>query len=212
VINRLFKDPLRGMSEDHSRGLERLVRYSLLVLRPLSFQYWLISLFPDQRPSGRARRDLAVDVSVVSQAILVLGLLFLAPATLVAAAEWLVGYLLFCLYLSLTNILLFSNIPSVNAPTTSATRSVLLLGVNLLQVTFTFALFYRADLNLDPTRAIFGSFLVLGTVGLPADPSFIPWYLTPLHILCNVALVAVVLSLFVSHLRLRLSQRHEECE
>jgi hypothetical protein len=209
VINRLLIDPLRAMSNDPSRGLERLVRYALLLLRPLSFHYWLISLFPDPRSSGRSQRDLAVDISVVTQTALVIGLLFLAPASFLTFAQWLSGYLLFCLYLGLMNIVFFAAIPEIASPPSSVSRSVILIGMNLLQVTFSFALFYRAELDLEPTRAAFGSFLVLGTVGLPAEPNLIPWYLTPIQILCNLALVSVALGVFVGHLRLAPSEHQD---
>ena len=204
-FERLLCSPLKGMQQSRSVGLECLVLYALILLRAVSFQYWLLAFFPDDDASQRKRRDIAVDISVVVQCIAVVFLWRLVPSSWLGPARTLAVYLLFCLYLSLLNILFFSAMPSVNRPSTSAARSLVLLIINLLQVTFTFALFYRAELCLSPAAALFGSFLVLGTIGTPESAATANTAIVPLHILCNFVLLAVAVAVFVNQVRMRLS-------
>ena len=183
-----------------SHGLERLVRYALILLRVFSVQYWLIALFPDRR-----RRDIAVDVSVLAQCLGAWLLWWLAPSSWLCPASAATAYLLVCLYLSLINIIFFSAVPSVNEPTTSSTRTLLLLALNVLQVTFTFALFYRTALQLSPRQALFGSFLVLGTLGVPDGAASTYTGFVPLQLLSDLLLLTSAVSVFVPQVPLRIS-------
>jgi hypothetical protein len=202
---RLYKKPLRGMRDHASQGFERATRYALLYFRLISLQYWIISAFPDENPRGRKKRDLAVDVSVVIQLLGVVLLWWFVPEPYLGIAAFFTGYLLFCLYLSLINIVFFSDVPKVNMPTTSATRSLLLLALNVLQVAFTFAIFYRSVLHLCPRLALFGSFLVLGTVGLPDGVPALDAPYVGIQILTNFVLFAFAITVFVSRVPIRLA-------
>jgi hypothetical protein len=204
-LQKLLCSPLKGMRASPSVGLERLVRYTLILLRAASLQYWLLALIPDDDAMQRRRRDIAVDVSVVGQCIAVVLSWWLVPARWLDSASAVVAYLLFCLYLSLLNIVFFSGVPSVNKPTTSATRSILLLAVNVVHVTFTFALFYRARLNLSPRAALFGSFMVLGTLGIPDGAVTANTVLVPLQILSDFLLLAFAVAVFVGQVPMRFS-------
>lgn len=206
-FKRLYWVPLTGMREDPSGGLERLVRYFLLLLRVFSIQYWLIALFDEDDLTQRRRRDISVDVSVVVQFLVVMVLWYAASPSTLTLASGAAGYLLFVSYLSIANIMFFSGVPSINEPTTSPTRSLLLLAINVLQVTFSFALFYRTQLALSPREALFGSFLVLGTVGLPDGADITYPILVPLQILANFVLLAFAVNVFVGRVPLQFATR-----
>jgi hypothetical protein len=202
--------PLSGMGEDPSVGLERLVRYTVLSLRAVSLQYLWISFFPDDTVQQRRTRDKAVDPAVVIQCVVAVVLWWCKPTQNSVFAIRITAYLLFCLYLSLTNILFFSDVPSVNKETTSATRSLLLLAFNVIQVTFTFAIFYGYALHLGRQQAIFGSFLVLGTLGLPDSAAATSTPLVPVHIVANLFLFAFAIAIVVARVPLLVARRNND--
>ena len=208
-FQRLVTDPFRGMKDDPSIGLERLVRYMFISLRPISIAYLLIALFPENDVAKRRHRDTAVDIMALVQFIVVVVLWLWAPSSSFPVASIITAYLLFCLYLSLVNIVFFSAIPSINKPSTSETRTLLLLVLNVLQVTFSFALFYKLALHLCPGQALFGAFLVLGTVGLPDNAAETHTFLVPLQIAANLLLVVFIVGVFISKVRLRFRKKDD---
>jgi hypothetical protein len=191
--------PFHGMSKDTSSGLERWIRYCLIALRLGSTQYMLLSLFPDE---PRNRRDGAVDASVVVQLVIVGLLWWSRPETMLDARVLIAVYLLFCLFLSLANIIFFSAVPSVNRPSTSPARSLMLLAVNILQVTFTYAVLYEARLNMGRRAALFGSFLVLGTLGVPPEAGTTMTFLVPAQTLSDLVMLLFGATVFVNQFRI----------
>lgn len=201
----LLLNQLKAIKSGRSSGVERLVQYSLLLLRVASLQYWLVNRAWDRNDDNRKFRDTVVDVSVIGQCAIVILLMQFTPNEYLCVASAFSIYLLFLLYLSLLNIVFFSGWKSVDKPSTSVTRSLILLGINVLQVTFTFALFYRHWLDLPQAKALFGSFLVLGTIGTPqidgiANPST---PLIPLQIIANLVLLAFGLAVFAGKVKMR---------
>lgn len=213
-FNELIVNPWRGLRKDRSVGLERMFHCFLIVLRLFSLQYWLIAFFGNagdedsrRRRRRRRHRDMAVDVAVLAQCATVELMWYFAPTPRLGAASFAAAYLLFCLYLSLFNIVFFSMLPSVNKPTTSAGRSLLLLLFNVLQVTFSFALFYRYTFQLEAAEGLFGSFLVLGTVGVPDVAAEAHTFLVPLQIVLDLLLFAFVVVVVVGQIKLNLAEQ-----
>jgi hypothetical protein len=86
-------------------------------------------------------------------------------------------------------------------------RSLLLLAVNLVQVTFTFAIFYEFALGLDRQAALFGSVLVIGTLGLPDGAEGTHTAFVPLQVASDLFLIVVTVSVFLAHLPFNFSNQ-----
>ncbi len=89
--------------------------------------------------------------------------------------------------------------PGFGLPLGPLPRSLLLLILNLAEVTFAFALFYRLTLsNWGPWEAIINSALVVGTVDhpkvVPADIQMTLNELVAIQIALNFLLIAIFLS------------------
>ena len=190
-------------------GLELLVDIAILALRYISFSYYLkdiwLNLLLDYRKIGspsqrRIWRDNVIDSYCVLQFIVLLVLLACDHHSLIA--RFVAAYIIFEIYLNLCSIFFLRSqkmlgsrtaadeASAVNEPSTSVERSILLLFVNVLQVTLAFAIFYRdARPELSPGRAFFEALLVLGTVGYPEGFAF----LIALQILLDLFLVAAIL-------------------
>jgi hypothetical protein len=207
-LNRLICNPWKGLEKDSSAGLERQVRRISIILRCLSVQFLLVACCPEDDKTKHARRNVLVDRLVVAQCILTILLWGLTPPEMLRGASIVVAYLLFCLFLSLLNIVLFSNVPSISQGTTSVTRSLILLFVNVVQVTFSFAVFYRYAFNLKPNEAIYGAFLVLGTVGLPNVVG--SNFLIPLHITANILLLGFIVAIYIGRVPLGFYNKHKK--
>ncbi len=203
---RLAVAPVRGVRNSSLRGLERRVCYVLVWLRRTSLHYAIVECFPADGRQQRKRRDFVVEFLVICQFAITIVAVWIPDAWL-RAAVGATAYLLFVLYLSLLNILFLTNVPAVNAPTTSVSRSLLLLFINLLQVVIGCSVFYRSALGLCPWQAIFGAFLVLGTLGRPDNPSASHTLLVPLQVLLDVVLLVFVVSIFAGRFPLRLQER-----
>ena len=188
----------------NNAGIERWVKLFLILLRALSIHYLIIHLAWDRSDGQRHRRDTIVDASIITECLIILILLEFTPDIfpLLTIANGLAAYLLICLYVGLLNILFFTEFRSIDKESTSVARSLILLAVNALQVTFTFAMFYREWLHLDPSSALFGSFLVMGTIGTPALSASSNLFLIPLQIGANITLLAFTLSVLAGNIKM----------
>jgi len=179
-------------------GLEKVFCMLLVFLRIASLTYWFLSFIPDPAIVGaqhRHTRDRFIEFWVLVE-LLILVFLSRVPDSCLGIAWRIAAYILFTLFLSLFNIVFIAKIPEVNAPRASTERSLLLLGVNALQVVLSFAIFYRQSLDLDRDSALVSAILVLGTVGYPKGDG----YLVALQVLLDLTLIALFISYLVGNL------------
>ncbi|MDB6166802.1 MAG: hypothetical protein JWQ83_1942, partial [Lacunisphaera sp.] len=179
---------------DTVAGLERIVCVSLVLLRIISLTYWLLSLMRDPLDgSPRTPRARFIEVYVFVQ-LAFLAFLWRMPGQLLWVAWPFAAYLLFLLFLSLLNIVFLAKIPKVNGPPVSAERSLLLLGVNAIQVVLCFAIFYREIYGFAPGLALNNAVLVLGTVGHPMLNNGKGGYVVALQVLLDLALLVLFIA------------------
>jgi hypothetical protein len=186
-------------------GLERVFVRVVHFLHIFTVSGWIKFAFdplPDDTHDKQLRcRNIAVEIWVFSELVVFLFLNLLSEPIgwfrLAVAA-----YFLFEIILNLCSIIFVGKLASVYPPTSSIERSLLLFGINVLQVIFIFAIFYRATLGLKTGEAIFHAILVLGTVGYPPLHSdYYGWWVIALQILTGLGLLAVFLGAFVGNLR-----------
>lgn len=199
---------------DQIHGIELVFGSCLLALRYISFSYWSKDVLlkwllewrdiSDQR-SRRVWRDNLIDNYCLLQ-LLVLFVILCWFAW--SATGWFVAtYILFEIYLNLFSIFFLSRqrrigppkpsdrLLAVNEPSTSVERSIILIFVNVLQVTVSFGIFYKKVMpGLTPSGAFANAVLVLGTVGTPSGA---PPLLVASQIGLDFLLVALILGSFV---------------
>jgi len=149
---------------DKVHGLVRLGCLLVLFLKFLSLSNLLI---PD-RLNKRTKMN-CIEVYVIVKSVLLFVLVWLPNS----GTKWLAIYLVAEMILYRFQRILFRDLgPRFGLPLGPLPRSLLLLIVNLAEVTFAFALFYRlAFSKLGPWEAIISSALVVGTVDHPrAEP------------------------------------------
>lgn len=181
-------------------GLELLVDTVLLALRYLSISYWLRRLLPAAGSPERPLRDNAVDAYSVLQLVVLLVLLANPFGRVVSAVV--AGYIVFEIYLVLLNIIFIGKFRDINAPPASVERSILLLGLNVVQVVLAFGVAYRDWLGYSTVDGIFKAVLVLGTVGYPENASGNLVLLVALQMLLDLILVVLLISSFVGQIAL----------
>lgn len=196
---------------DEVHGIELLWDSGLLALRCVSVSYWSkddgLNWFLDKRGISNTRiwRDSLVDLYCIFQLVVLLGVLFCFRSP--RLSSWVAAYVLFEIYLNLFNIVFLSRRSeiglsqssktpvAINEPSTSVERSILLLFVNVLQVTVAFAVFYRGSIQgLIPSDAFRDAVFVFGTLGSPLNA---PGLLVALQVFLDFLLVAVILGSFV---------------
>ncbi len=176
---------------DTVHGIVRLGCLLVLVLQFLSLSNLII---PD-RFSDRVKMN-CIEVYVIVKSVL-LFVLVLVPN---CVTKWLAIYLVAEMLLYRFQRILFVDLgPGFGLPLGPLPRSLLLLILNLAEVTFAFALFYRLTLsNWGPWEAIINSALVVGTVDhpkvVPADIQMTLNELVAIQIALNFLLIAIFLS------------------
>jgi hypothetical protein len=165
-----WQGKLKEIKADSKKaGIEKMARVLLYFVRIVCLSE-LISWAVVGRPKHNdddQRRDLTlIDCYVAGKTLFLLVLVILPDHWLSILVA---SYLLAELYVAILNIVLIGTATPDERPL-SIPRSLILAILNVLQITLTFALYYRATLNLDPGPAIAGSFQVFGTVGTPIPP------------------------------------------
>lgn len=145
-------------------GLERCLDKLLICLRAISVSYWL--RFCPERKGQTVLRNKIVDFLCVME-ILILAVILVKPWG-TRADELICAYLIFQIYLILFNIVFLGKFEKINYPPQSIERVVLLMSLNVLEVTTAFAVLYRDALSLKWSEAISDAIHVLGTVGAPS--------------------------------------------
>ena len=184
---------------DQISGLEKIVVICIHCLHLATISGWIkVCLDPTTAtPTAEQRRwrDRAIEIYVVVEWLVLLLILWVpnhVPNYLVAIS----GLILFEILLNLSNIIFVGKLDRIYPPTISVERSLLLFGINVLQVIMIFAIFYRAKLGLPPKEAAVTSTLVFGTVGYPEKGD----YVVAAQIISDFALLAIFLSAFVGNL------------
>ena len=184
---------LRDSEEVH--GVELRFDITLLFLRLFSLSYWFkddwLRLDDSNTRNARVLRDNVVDVyCLVWLPILVLALwCFHIPSLSCLFA----AYALFEIYLNLFSIVFLRSRRSINEPSTSVERNVLLFFVNVLQLNLAFGIFYRQSVpSLGFWGALYNAILVFGTIGTPLNTP--PKGLVILQVLLDFLLIAVILA------------------
>lgn len=179
------------------KGLERLFDSTLLLLRFFSISYYLKRFLSGSR---RGWRSSVIDLYCVFELVVLVVLL---------AGDWgprteqiLSLYILFEIYLNIFNIIFIGKFPEINAPPVSIERSILLLFMNVVQVTIAFAVFYAHAFGLSPVDAFFYAVLVLGTIGYPVAASGWSGLLVSLQVFMDLVLLILLLSAFVGQVGL----------
>lgn len=181
-------------------GLELVVDLLLLILRYLSISYWLRARLPEATEPKRAVRDIVIDAYSIFELIVLLVLLLANPFgpvlnTVIAA------YILFEIFLMLLNIIFIGKFGGINAPPASVERSILLFGLNVLQVVVAFFIFYRDWLGLSSVDAFFKAVLVLGTIGYPKVSGNLV-LVVALQVFLDLILIVLLIGSFVGNLSL----------
>jgi hypothetical protein len=195
-------------------GIELAFDTAVIGLRFFSVSYWakdycLHRYLNKQNIRNKRRRriwrDNLIDGYCIVQLIVLVAMLvwFRWPCL----NRFVAKYVLFEIYLNLFSIFFLPRqteigIPkpsdpptAVNEPSTRVERSILLLFVNVLQVTLAFAIFYRiANPCILPSGAFWNAALVFGTVNTPPG---IPSYLVAMQVFFDFLLVAPILASFV---------------
>jgi len=219
---RTWRQKIRDLwKADQIHGIELVFDTIVLALRYVSISYWAkdrwLNEYLNRRRTSDARyrriwRDNLIDTYCLLQlfALWAVLFLFLQPLQGTWGANilcFLVGYILFEIYLNLFSIFflprqkeigtpkLSDNPSAVNEPSTSVERSILLLFVNVLQIALAFAIFYKKSIpGLTPSDAFSAAVFVFGTVGTPNGA---PPVLVGLQIFLDFLLVASILASFV---------------
>ena len=181
-------------------GLELVFATALLALRNISISYWLgMCLPPSDHPRYKARHIWPIDLYCIAQlgALLLLFVGAFGPIV----DSWIVGYVLFDIYLNLLNIVFIGKFSDINQPPLSIERSILLLIVNVVGVVLAFGILYRDWLGLSTLKGFFSAILVFGTLGYPESSGNVV-LLVALQIFLNILLLVVVVSSFVGQLGL----------
>jgi hypothetical protein len=150
--------------------------------------------------------ELVVELYVAAKLIYLLILIQL-PVEYLISAFWIALYMLVELYVALLNIVFLSKypigaIPSLSGPPRSFERMLILVMFNAVEVTVTFALFYRLFLPADPGpwAAIAYSVQVFGTVGTPPNSSEGGLYVVAFQLGADFVLLAIFLAILIGHL------------
>ncbi|MGC3971018.1 MAG: hypothetical protein QM775_27890 [Pirellulales bacterium] len=191
-----FDDFKKLWNHDTTKGLERLFDTALLLFRRISLSYLLKR---STEGEWEKLRTPLVDAYCVLQFVVLGGLLMWGGGICSIVVTC---YVLFEIYLNLFNIVFIGKFSAINGPPKSIERSILLLLLNVLQVTMAFAVFYKYTCSLSVLEAFFSSSLVLGTVGYPADIKGYSKLLVSLQIFMDVVLLVLLLSAFVGQISL----------
>lgn len=183
-------------------GIEWLVVVIVHFLHITTLAGWIKFYFDpisnDPTAEELRRRNKAIDIYVVFEFCVLQCLLWLPDRSNViyalAALYFLCGILI-----NLFSIVFVGKL-DVYPPTPSIERSLLLFGINVIQVITIFAIFYRTQFCQSPLIAIINSTLVFGTLGHPLGNNFIGGYIVATQIIVDFVLLAVFLSAFVGSL------------
>ncbi len=187
-------------------GLEKAVVVIIHCLHLITLSGWIkVALDPTTEkptPEERRSRDRAIEIYVLL-GWGVLGVILWVPDKVATYQAIIAGFILFEILLNISSIVFAGKLETAYPPTPSAERSLILFGVNVLQVITIFAIFYRVKLGSTAAVAAFNSTLVFGTVGYPLDGG----YLVACQIIVDFILVAVFLGAFVGNLGTRVQRR-----
>jgi hypothetical protein len=164
----VFDDIKKFLNEESPvHGLEFLLDFSLLSLRWVSLSY--LMRLPFERPRNIPRRNNAVDCYCFTEFVFLCLLLIYSQNCILNSISSI--YILFEIYLILFNIFFLRKFPDINYESPSYERVVLLMLLNVAQVTVAFAVLYRTwSPSPIPWRyALSQSIHVLGTVEAPAQ-------------------------------------------
>jgi hypothetical protein len=180
-------------------GLEKVVVVCVHFLHVCTGSGWLkFCLDPTtQSPTLEQMRprDRAIELYVLFECLVLAGILWL-PDKIHWYEVAVAAFILFEILLNLSSIIFVGKLKDVYPPTHSIERSVLLFGVNVLQVIMIFAIFYRAAFGLPPSEAAVNSALVFGTVGYPSPGG----YVVAVQVIVDFVLLAIFLGTFVGNL------------
>lgn len=191
-------------------GLEKLFCIFLVLLRIFSITYWVLNglehvgrgenITEEARAKNRNKRNQFIEVFVVGQLIVLAVLLWLSPDCILPIASAVAAYLLYIMFLGLFNFVFVSKISETDQHIRSRERSLILIGINVMQMILCFSLFYREFLHLDPKRSIVYAILVFGTVGHPVGSNSEGGYIVGLQILLDFLMVILFITPFLSSL------------
>lgn len=183
-------------------GVEKWFDLLLLWLRFGSFSYWMkeyiaaadsLSSSPNKQ-NRKKRQDIAVEKYILIQlTALCVWFVNIYAGVLVAIYVWYELFLnLFAIVFIAKGIGLKNDIDeSVAEKSSSSERSLLLALVNMIQIVWVFAIFYKTnDSGLSYAEALFSSALVFATIGHPGDA----YWLVMFQIFFGFAFIAVFLS------------------
>ena len=132
-------------------GIEAVVASGLYLLLPLLPSFYIALLFRS--------RYLGIDTYVVLSVVLTIGIWSATPTELGA---------LVCSYISASTVVALLQVVFLSkllGPILSAERSLILFVLNVVQIVFTFSIWYQLEAGLSRENALFNALLVLGTVG-----------------------------------------------
>jgi hypothetical protein len=185
-------------------GVEWLAVVSIHFMHITTISGWLKFAFDPIKGNAerqeRRARDIVIEIYVLVELVLLQVLLWV-PAK---GALWPSALALYFLYEVLLNLfsIVFVGKLAVYPPTASIERSLLLFGINVLQVLTVFAIFYRAEFDHHAYVALVYSALVFGTIGHPLQGSLTNGgYIVAAQIIIDFVLFAVFLAAFVGSLK-----------
>jgi hypothetical protein len=216
----MFGHPIEGaklwwqrLSDIHAkkevRGLERIFVVIIHFLHVFTASGWIKFAYdPIRSPLlPLPEEELAHRNNKIEQWILFeLGVLIIATFYPHPVGHLQIGiamYFLFEILLNLCSIVFVGKLKAIYPPTSSIERSILLFGINIIQVILIFAIFYQAIFtHFTAQEAIFEATLVLGTVGSPelSDKTSAWWWVIAGQILTDLGLLVVFLASYVGSL------------
>jgi hypothetical protein len=185
-------------------GLEKVVVFLIHILHILTLSGWIkIALDPPiDRPtaSERRTRNKAIELYVILE-FLVLATILWFSGDVQQYQCWVAAFILFEILLNLASIVFVGKLPNIYPATSSIERSLILFGINILQVIMTFAIFYRAQFGILPEKAVLISMLVFGTLGSPSiGDDFSGAHIVEAQVVVDFAMIAIFLSAYVGRL------------
>jgi hypothetical protein len=154
----------------------------------------------EKKSQQLSRRNRYIEAYVIIQFFALIVLLAI-PQRVGVGSCLLASYFLYEMLLNLFSIVFVGKLEGIYPKTPSIERSLLLFGINVLQVIVIYAIYYRGSFNFDPLVAVVHSALVFGTIGHPLGKELDGGIIVVTQIIVDFVLLAVFLSAFVGNLR-----------
>jgi hypothetical protein len=192
-VTKSLRDYVAGFSKIHRRldGIEWLTALFLYALWAATLAFWLRIILSRY---SKIRQTLIIEVYVAVSAVVAVVAWLWVPTFWWAIAR---SYLLFSTVLVLLHVVLLSK---VFGDIYSAERSLILFIFNVVQLVFTFAIWYELEAHQAKGEALFNALLVFATVGYPEKA---PAVIVGAQIATNFLLLAIFLAHIVGRVGYR---------